>query len=113
MNKTSLLLLVLIGFPASLDAQEQTVRQVAVQPNGVVVHEAAGVEGFTPTTVQQQPSGKPVSEWNLAECIDAARIITRKLEKATAEANEQEAQRYQTALAEIEARKQQLIQSGN
>lgn len=112
MTKTSTLLFVLIGLPVFATAQEASVKQTTIQPNGVVVYEAAGVEGF-PEPVLQQQSGKQVSELNLAECIDASRIITKKLEKAAAESNEQEVLRYQAALAEIEARKKQLIQSGN
>lgn len=57
-----------------------------VQSNGVVVHEALGVEGKVvsqPTTATSEIV--PISKWTLETCLDARNILTVKMKSATDE----------------------------
>lgn len=58
-------------------------------PNGVVVHQAEGVEG-TPEKKSDQPVIRTMETWTLAECMDMLPYLESKISTAT----EEDKQRY-------------------
>jgi hypothetical protein len=54
--------------------------QVTQLPNGVIVHPCIGNEGYVPTSsnVSSTVEIRTVTDWSLAECIDALRVIDEK-----------------------------------
>ena len=77
-------------------------------PNGVVVHQAQGVEGLTEKK-SEQPIVRTMETWTLAECIDALPYLEIKLSEAT---NEEDKQRYQTQKVALEKRIAELKMGG-
>jgi len=77
--KKTCALLVFAVLPGIFYAQQEQ-RQVSTQPNGVIVHESSGNEGFIqPSPQGQEAKARTISDWTLAECIDATRVIDEKL----------------------------------
>lgn len=57
-------------------------------PNGVIVHQAQGVEG-TPETRQEEPARvRTMTDWTLPECIDALAHTEMKLNESSGEDRE-------------------------
>jgi hypothetical protein len=76
---------------------------ISVQSNGVIVHQAAGVESVSaPSVSTVQHRG--VIDWNWAECIDALRLIDMKCTQLSAE----ECNRYADQRKAIELRMTEL-----
>jgi len=72
--------------------------------NGVVVHQAQGVEGTTESKKQQPLRVRTLQDWTLPECIDALVHTEMKLN----EASEQDRERYLTEKARIVQRINEL-----
>ncbi len=51
-------------------------------PNGVVVHQAQGVEGVQKPKVIEQTPVRTMQDWTLPECIDALTHLEMKLNEA-------------------------------
>lgn len=51
-------------------------------PNGVVVHQAQGVEGAQKPKVIEQVPVRTIQDWTLPECIDALAYVEMKLNEA-------------------------------
>ncbi|TSJ45611.1 hypothetical protein [Fluviicola chungangensis] len=77
-------------------------------PNGVVVHQAQGVEGTPQATKQEPMHVRTLQDWTLPECIDALAHTEMKLN----EASEQERARYLSEKGRIVQRINEL-KSGN
>lgn len=52
-------------------------------PNGVIVHQAQGVEGVIEQTKTEPVKVRTMQDWSLAECIDALPYLEMKLNEAT------------------------------
>jgi hypothetical protein len=74
MKKLKILLITgtLILIDHSVLAQTKTLE------NGVVVHEAIGNESSISTSIETPSNQRSIQEWNLAECIEALRLIEEK-----------------------------------
>lgn len=51
-------------------------------PNGVIVHQAQGVEGIVEQTKTEPVKVRTMQDWNLPECIDALAHVEMKLNEA-------------------------------
>ncbi|WP_300665901.1 hypothetical protein [Fluviicola sp.] len=57
-------------------------------PNGVVVHQAQGVEGAQKPKVIEQVPVRTMQDWTLPECIDALTYVEMKLNEAASSQRE-------------------------
>ena len=73
-------------------------------PNGVIVHQAQGVEGVVEPTKNEPAKPRSVQEWSLAECIDALSFVMIKLN----ESSDADRERYLETKAQIEQRINEL-----
>jgi len=109
--KKTCALLVFAVLPGIFYAQQEQ-RQVSTQPNGVIVHESAGNEGFIQPEQQQGQKVRTISDWNLAECIDAIRAIDEKLLYLTdSAADQQRGAGYLAYKQQVTERKDYLMNS--
>ena len=77
MKKTILLCITVL--PVIGHAQSNTTQL----PNGVVVHQAQGVESTTYPVNNQSVKVRTVQDWTLSECIDALPFLEIKLNEAS------------------------------
>lgn len=56
-----------------------------VQSNGVVVHEALGIEGKVEVAPPSVTVVRTINDWSLAECIDAVQVLEMKKAEAPVE----------------------------
>jgi hypothetical protein len=77
------------------------------QPNGVIVHQAQGVEAPLKSD-PSQPIVKTINEWSLAECLDAEPYFYNKLQNA---ATEEEKNYYSDQVAILQKRKAELTKT--
>lgn len=64
--------------PVLCQAQSNTTQL----PNGVVVHQAQGVESAADPIVNQPVKTRTIQDWTLPECIDALPFLEIKLNEA-------------------------------
>lgn len=88
-----------------LYAQEST----KTLENGVIVHSSQGMEGPATTVPATSNQQRSISDWNLAECLDALAIIDLKCHQITPE----ECLVYAPYIQEINQRIQTLNQQAN
>lgn len=75
------------------------------QPNGVIVHEAQGVEGSQKQS-EKVPNVRTINDWSLAECIDAEPYFYNKL---TTAASEDDKKYYNAQVEMLRKRKAELM----
>jgi hypothetical protein len=68
----------IVVLPALCQAQSNTTQL----PNGVVVHQAQGVESITAPVKNQPVKIRSVEDWTLSECMDALPFLEIKLNEA-------------------------------
>lgn len=73
-------------------------------PNGVIVHQAQGVEGVVEPAKTEPANVRTIQDWNLPECIEALAHTELKL----AEASESDRERYLIVKAQITQRMNEL-----
>lgn len=73
-------------------------------PNGVIVHQAQGVEGIVEPVKNEPVKPRTIQDWSLAECIDALAFVTIKLN----ESPDADRARYLDTKAQIEQRMNEL-----
>ena len=73
--------------------------QTTTQSNGVIVHQAEGVEG-TPEKKSEQPVIRTMETWSLAECMEMLPYLESKISTAT----EEDKQRYMTQKVALDKR---------
>ncbi|MCC6700728.1 MAG: hypothetical protein IT221_04345 [Fluviicola sp.] len=100
MKKLRILLITstLFYFDNSILAQTKTLE------NGVVVYEAIGNESSISTSIETPTNQRSIQEWNLAECIEALRLIEEKCQMISTE----ECLAYNQLRSEIQLRKTEL-----
>lgn len=80
--KLPLSVLLLFGTYAVSYGQEQT----TTLENGVVVHQAVGMEGSVQNqTTTTAAHSRTVNDWNLSECLETLEIINQKCQQITTE----------------------------
>lgn len=79
MKKLILFGLCVCSLPALCHSQSNTTQL----PNGVIVHQAQGVEGVVEQTKAEPSKVRTMQDWSLAECIDALSFLEMKLNEAT------------------------------
>lgn len=75
-----------------------------IQSNGVIVHQAQGVEAPS-KPVSTEPVVKTIYEWSLNECLDAEPYFYSKLQNA---ATDEEKKYYTDQIAILQKRKAEL-----
>lgn len=73
--------------------------------NGVIVHEAQGVEGSQKQS-EKVSNVRTINDWSLAECIDAEPYFYNKL---TTAASEEDKQYYGSQIEMLRKRKAELM----
>jgi hypothetical protein len=95
-----MILLGIAVLPVICHAQSNTTQL----PNGVIVHQAEGVEGAVKPVRNEPAKARTIQDWNLPECTDALRYLEMKLENA--EVSDRE--RYLAEKAKIVQRMNEL-----
>lgn len=70
---------VVCALPALCYSQSNT----AQLPNGVIIHQAHGVEGVVEPVKNEPVKIRTVQDWNLSECMDALAHTEMKLKDAS------------------------------
>jgi hypothetical protein len=73
--------LIFLGTSILSYSQEQTI----TLENGVVVHQAVGMEGNVQNQTFPTTPARSVNEWNLAECLETLTIIDEKCQQISVE----------------------------
>ncbi|MNK05552.1 hypothetical protein D3C87_234350 [compost metagenome] len=73
-------------------------------PNGVIVHQAQGVEGAVEPKKTEPVKVRTIQDWSLAECIDALPLLMMKMN----ESSEKDRERYLETKVQIEQRINEL-----
>lgn len=79
MRNLFFLCLLAFSLPHTGHSQSNTINKL---PNGVVVHQAQGVEGVVETEKNDTLNIRTMQDWNLAECMDALPHLEMKLNEA-------------------------------
>lgn len=79
MKKIILFGIVVCGLPALCHSQSKTTQL----PNGVIVHQAQGVEGVVEPVKNEPVKTRTIQDLTLSECIDALPILEIKLNEAS------------------------------
>jgi len=78
-----------------------------IQSNGVIVHQAQGVE--TPSkNISSEPIVRTITSWSLSECLDAEPYFSSKLQNAV---TDEDKKYYTDQLALLQKRKAELTNS--
>lgn len=103
-------LLFVTGISFGQTENKSNVRQVTTLPNGIIVSETAGVEGFVTVTTEQKietsQEPKPISTWTLDECQNTLYHLEQKMHSPGM--SEERIAGYKKTKEEVLLRKQQL-----
>jgi glycerophosphoryl diester phosphodiesterase len=102
--------LLCLAFLSSQGYSQTQDQRSYIQPNGVTVYMAPGVEGYVSPAAPQPVAIMSVNEWNLAQCIDALPLIDAKIAVLTEEgASQEELEKLRQVKLDVEARRSSLI----
>lgn len=104
MRKLILFGLYVCASPALCHSQSNTTQL----PNGVIVHQAQGVEGVQEPKKIEPAHIRTIQEWTLPQCIDALSFVTMKLNEVSSESDRE---RYLNEKALINQRINELKSS--
>lgn len=104
MKKSILFGLCVCSLPALCHSQSNTTQL----PNGVIVHQAQGVEGAQDSKKIEPARIRTIQDWTLPQCIDALSFVMIKLNEASSESDRE---RYLNEKAQINQRINELKSS--
>jgi len=74
-----------IFFVAGISAHSYCQEQTITLENGVIVHQAVGMEGTVQNQTTSSAQTRTVNDWNLSECLETLEIINQKCEQISSE----------------------------
>ena len=83
MKKLILFGLYVCALPTICHSQSNTTQL----PNGVIVHQAQGVEGLVEPEKVEPVQVRTLQDWTLPQCIDALSFVMMKLDEASSESD--------------------------